>query len=210
MSDLSKLSKFLQKDYRDGYLQTAVRGNIAYQIQALREKFKLTQTAFADKLGKKQSVVSRLEDSEYGKVTVQTLLDVACSLDVALMVRFVSYPEFLTRTQNMSIEALQPQTIFESVSEGNSARRSSYDIGLLKSVGEASNRATAGTALANTAVQHLGQQSERVDVLQIITEQLEGRLGVARPAEIVQAENPGNDNSSAMNATYSNQYAATQ
>jgi len=115
VSDLSKLAKFAKKEFRDGYLQTAVRGGIAYQIQALREKFNLTQTAFAEKLGKKQSVISRLEDSEYGKVSVQTLLDIASSLDVALLVRFVSYPEFLKNTKNMSDEALKPPTIFESL-----------------------------------------------------------------------------------------------
>ena len=37
---------------------------IAYQIQALREKVGLNQTDFAKKIGKTQSVVSRLEDTD--------------------------------------------------------------------------------------------------------------------------------------------------
>lgn len=115
MIDRSKLEKFSRKEYRDSYLQTQVRGGIAYQIQALREKFNMSQTEFAAKIDKKQSVVSRLEDTDYGKVTVQTLLDIACSLDVALIVRFASYPEFVLRTQDMSITALQPKTIYESL-----------------------------------------------------------------------------------------------
>lgn len=115
MSDRNELARFKKKTFRDGYLQTATRGGIAYQIQALREKFKLTQIAFAERLGKKQSSISRLENSEYGKVSVQTLLDIACALDVALLVRFVSYPEFLKRTKDLSISALQPETIYESI-----------------------------------------------------------------------------------------------
>ena len=115
MNVLSKLAKFASKEYRDGFMQTQVRGGIAYQIKALREKFGLTQTQFAEVTGKKQSVVSRLEDTEYGKVTVQTLLDIASSLNVALLVRFISYPEFLTRTENMTVTALQPETISESL-----------------------------------------------------------------------------------------------
>lgn len=108
------LNRFLRKKYRDGYLQTKVRGLIAYQIQALREKTGLNQTDFAKKIGKTQSVVSRLEDTEYGRVTAQTLLDIACALDVALVVKFVSYPEFLFQTRDASVSALQPQTIHES------------------------------------------------------------------------------------------------
>jgi transcriptional regulator with XRE-family HTH domain len=110
------LSKFARKDYRDGYMQGRVRAGIAYQIQALRRKFGVSQTEFAAKLQKPQSVISRLENTEYGKVTVQTLLDVASSLDVALLVQFVSYPDFLQRTADMSDKALQAETIHESLS----------------------------------------------------------------------------------------------
>jgi transcriptional regulator with XRE-family HTH domain len=113
----SYLEPFERKDYRDSYLQARVRGGIAYQIHGLREKCDISQTEFATKIGKKQSVVSRLENTEYGKVTVQTLLDIACSLDVALIVQFVSYPEFLSRASDMSKNRLQPPTIFESIEQ---------------------------------------------------------------------------------------------
>jgi transcriptional regulator with XRE-family HTH domain len=114
VSDQNDLAKFDRKAYRDGYLQAKVRGMIAYQIQALREKTGLNQTDFAERIGKTQSVVSRLENTEYGRVSVQTLLDVACALDVALVVKFASYPDFLTQTRNASATALQPQTIQET------------------------------------------------------------------------------------------------
>jgi transcriptional regulator with XRE-family HTH domain len=115
VSDRNDLARFDRKAYRDGYLQAKVRGMIAYQIQALREKTSLNQTDFAERIGKTQSVVSRLEDTEYGRVSVQTLLDVACALDVALVVKFASYPDFLTQTRDASVAALQPQTIQESI-----------------------------------------------------------------------------------------------
>jgi transcriptional regulator with XRE-family HTH domain len=115
VTDLDRLTRFQRKSYRDGYLQSHVRGGIAYQIQALRDQLGLTQTDFAARVGKPQSVISRLENTEYGKVTVQTLLDIACSLDVALLVLFVSYPEFLERTQDMTAAGLQVPTIHQSV-----------------------------------------------------------------------------------------------
>jgi transcriptional regulator with XRE-family HTH domain len=113
--DPDNLKKFERKDYRDSYLQTQVRGGIAYQVRALREKSGLNQTDFANKIGKKQSVVSRLENTEYGRVSVQTLLDIACALDVALLVKFVAYPDFLGQTEDMSSRGLMVATIQETL-----------------------------------------------------------------------------------------------
>lgn len=119
MSDRN-LNKFDRKAYRDGYLRSKIRGMIAFQIQALREKTGLNQTDFAKKVGKTQSVISRIEDPEYGRVTIQTLLDIACALDVALIVKFASYPDFLFQTRDASVSALQPHTIHESIARAES------------------------------------------------------------------------------------------
>lgn len=119
----SRLAKFARKAYRDGFLQTQVRGSIAYQIQALRDKFGLSQEQFAQKTGKKQSVISRLENPEKSLPSVQTLIDIAAANDVALVVRFVSYPEFLAYSSSMSPEDLQPATVFESLEAAVTAPR---------------------------------------------------------------------------------------
>ena len=84
-------------------------------MQALRGQTGLIQTEFADQVNKPQSVISRLENTEYGKVTVQTLLEIACALDVALLVRFVSYPEFLDRTKDMSPRGLRVENVYQSI-----------------------------------------------------------------------------------------------
>jgi transcriptional regulator with XRE-family HTH domain len=68
----------------------------------------MSQEEFGRLLGKPQSVVSRLEDPEYGKVTLQTLLDIASKLDVALIVRFADYPTYLNVTSDVSPRALRP------------------------------------------------------------------------------------------------------
>lgn len=111
---VSKLRRFVDKDYRDGYLHTHVRASVAYQLKALRRKFGLSQRLMAKRVNKTQSVISRLESDDYGQMSLQTLLDIASGLDVALIVRFVSYPEFLKHASNMSEAALQPETIDES------------------------------------------------------------------------------------------------
>lgn len=142
------LRRFLSKDYRDGYLATHVRTGIALQIRALREKGELSQDDFATLTGKKQSTISRLEDTDYGRVSIQTLLDIASATGVALLVRFVDYPQFLRVTSDMSDRALAPDNIYESEerahvvqgkaifaeSEGNAWKTAGGKIGYLETL----------------------------------------------------------------------------
>jgi transcriptional regulator with XRE-family HTH domain len=117
-TDLSKLTKLSKsKPYRDAYLSGHVRTAIAYQLQALREMENLSQSAFAAKIGMKQSVVSRLENPKYGKVTIQTLLQIAIALDIALIVRFCSYPRFIKIISDVSPAAFSVDNIHRSVTQ---------------------------------------------------------------------------------------------
>jgi hypothetical protein len=59
-------------------------------------------------LDKPQSVVSRLEDPNYGRWTLQTLFDVARKLDRAVIIRFVDFPTFIRWSDDMSDEATLP------------------------------------------------------------------------------------------------------
>ena len=100
------LGKLQNRRYRHSYMSEHVRRGIAYQIRALRDQLGWSQGAFAGELGKPQSVVSRLEDPTYGKVTIQTLLEVAGAFDVALQVRFVGYSQFLRDNQDRTSVAM--------------------------------------------------------------------------------------------------------
>lgn len=84
-----------------------LRGFLADQIRALRGT--MSQAEFGRRIGKPQSVVSRLENEDYGKLGLQTLIDVATRLDVAVVVRFVDYPDFLRMTSDFSNEAVAPR-----------------------------------------------------------------------------------------------------
>jgi transcriptional regulator with XRE-family HTH domain len=96
------------KEFRDGYLDSHVKMFIAEQIKCLRGH--KSQKEFAKELGTTQSVVSRLENPEYGKVTIQTLLEIASKLDIALLVRFSGYPEFLEITSDFSEKTFKPKS----------------------------------------------------------------------------------------------------
>lgn len=115
IANLSKrlFEKLKSKSYREAYVAEHVRTGIAYQIRALRTQRGWSQKKLAEEMGKPQSVVSRLEDPDYGKVSVKTVLDGAAAFDVALLVQYVSFPEFLRRTRDVSPEALRVDSFDE-------------------------------------------------------------------------------------------------
>lgn len=113
VSDLDKLEKFLNDSYRWSYLEGYVKGGIAYQIQALREKMAMNQTEFGSLIGKPQSVVSRLEDTEYGAVNVNTLIEIANHLKIGLQIRFCDFQTVLDA--DMSPQALAVENINETI-----------------------------------------------------------------------------------------------
>jgi transcriptional regulator with XRE-family HTH domain len=106
--------KLRRKTYRQAYVEENVRTGVAYQIRALREARGWSQKRFAEILGKPQSVLSRIEDPDYGKLSVQTLLEVAAALDIALLVQYVDFPDFINRTSDVSPEALNKESFAEA------------------------------------------------------------------------------------------------
>ena len=101
------LEKLQRRAYRHAYLAEHVRQRIAYQVRALRVQRRWNQGKLSNLLGKPQSVVCRLEDPSYGKLSVQTLLEIANVYDVALEVRFVPYSLFLQKSRDVSPISMQ-------------------------------------------------------------------------------------------------------
>jgi transcriptional regulator with XRE-family HTH domain len=110
--EVGALEPFLDKEYRDEYLDGYVKGSIALQVRALREKAGLSQKQFGEEIDKPQSVVSRLEDTEYGAVNVNTLLDIAKALNVGLQVGFVDYIRVLSA--DVSPAAMKVENVYET------------------------------------------------------------------------------------------------
>jgi transcriptional regulator with XRE-family HTH domain len=100
--------RFKKEKFRKSYFARQLKVFLAAQIRALRGE--RTQTEFGELIGKPQSVVARLERESYGKVNIQTLIDIATKLDIALIVRFVSFPTFLEWTSDYSPKAFAPES----------------------------------------------------------------------------------------------------
>jgi transcriptional regulator with XRE-family HTH domain len=101
------VGKLSNKAYRIAYVREHVKTWITYQIRALREQRGWLQGKLAREMDKPQSVVSRIEDPDYGKLTLQTLFEVAAAFDVALIVKFVDYRSFLGQTRNVGRDEMQ-------------------------------------------------------------------------------------------------------
>jgi transcriptional regulator with XRE-family HTH domain len=120
-------------EFRHEYMMDQVRSYIAFQIRALREQRRWTQGDLAQASGKTQSVISRLEDPDYGKLSLQSCLEIAVTYDIPLLVQFVEWDDWLTRMSNLSPSGL---------------RKRSFDANRLLEI-RRRNRAAAETASDN-------------------------------------------------------------
>lgn len=106
---LEKFRHLKDKAYRDAYVREHIRIGLPYQIRAMREEEcrKWTQKELGDRADKPQNVISRIEDPTYGKLTLQTLLELASAFDVALVVKFVPFTKFITEFDDVSPRSLE-------------------------------------------------------------------------------------------------------
>jgi transcriptional regulator with XRE-family HTH domain len=119
------LAKFRSRKRRRTFAEQDLGSTVAAQIYALRQKHnKMTQEELAQRTEMSQARISVLENPNYRKVNVGTLQRIAAAFDVALIVRFVSFGEFLDWTVNGSQKTLAPLSFDEEFSkrtEDNSA-----------------------------------------------------------------------------------------
>ena len=117
MSGIRKnIWKYLKdRVFRQTYVEEHVRAGVAHQIKAMREARGWSQTQLAEKCGKSQSNIARIEDPDYGKFSIQTLLEIAHTFDVWLSLEFVSFGAGLARTSNRSAQALNAVSFDEEL-----------------------------------------------------------------------------------------------
>jgi transcriptional regulator with XRE-family HTH domain len=106
--------------FRREYVSENVKTGVAMQIKAMRESRGWSQIDLAQRSGKAQSAIARLEDPDYGKFTIQTLLEMADAFDVWLSVEFIAFSKGVTKTEDRSATALNA-VAFDDDWEGRGA-----------------------------------------------------------------------------------------
>ncbi len=101
------MSALKDKAYREAFVSELINTGIPFQILALREQRELTQEQFGTAVGMSQEMVSRIEDPNYGTLTLKTLKKIASGLDIGLMVRFVPFSELVEWEANITHDALK-------------------------------------------------------------------------------------------------------
>ena len=119
--DLHQIARDLHgKNFRDAYLDSSLCWVIRTQVRLIREDRGWTQEELAEKSGVSFETINRLENLEIADNAprIGTLLKLADAFDVALIVRFEAWSNYLTWlavVKTQGVDALIPRTFPESL-----------------------------------------------------------------------------------------------
>ena len=114
-SKKSLLEELKNKKFRDAYVAEHVKTSVPIQIYLLREQRHWNQSQLAERAKTTQTVISRLEDIDYGKLSISTLLKLASAFDIALLVKFIPFTRLLEEFKDNSSEALSAKSFSQEL-----------------------------------------------------------------------------------------------
>lgn len=117
------LSSLQDAEYRHEFVKERVRSSVALQIRALRkQRNDMTQKDLGDAIDMKQTWISKLENPEYGKMTVATLLRLAEAFDTDLEIKFRPFSRTLDELPSQRSNYFEVPSFEEEFGETESAQ----------------------------------------------------------------------------------------
>jgi transcriptional regulator with XRE-family HTH domain len=104
-------------EQRHYLVESQIRQGIPLQLRAMREGRGWTQQALAQKLGTTQNAISRLENPRTGQPAIATLKRIAEVFDVALIVKFAPFSEFVDSLADLSAKSVSVPAYAEEAAE---------------------------------------------------------------------------------------------
>jgi transcriptional regulator with XRE-family HTH domain len=160
------LASLRDAEYRHEFVRERVHSSVALQIRALRkQRNNMTQAELGAAIGMAQTWVSKLENPEYGKMTVETLLRLAVAFDADLEIKFRPFSRTLDTLPNQGPEYFYVPSFTDEfeTSEADTAGASRYAYG----------DATQYTITATTGLGSVGSDDTQYDQLSRIGPGLE-------------------------------------
>jgi transcriptional regulator with XRE-family HTH domain len=96
-----------QPEFSEGYAESFLDSFVATQLKVLREQNGWSQTQLAERMGKKQTVISRSERVNYSSWSISTLKQYARAFRLRLRVSFETYGSLIDEAANFSEENLR-------------------------------------------------------------------------------------------------------
>lgn len=103
------------KKFRDAFVSEHIKTGMPFQLRTMRDERGWTQGDLAKAVGKPRNVITRLEDPNYGKLTLRTLIEIASGLNVGLLVKFVPFTRLLREYEDLSPSGLSAPDIAKEI-----------------------------------------------------------------------------------------------
>lgn len=103
------IAQIADPEDRREFVRDQVRTRFAMLIRALRDQDERSwsQSELGRRMGKPQSVVSRIEDPDYGRLSLETMFEVAEAFDLPLWIDIPEWDEWFGRTKEVRKDQLE-------------------------------------------------------------------------------------------------------
>ena len=100
------LKELKSREGREALTEAFALQGIGWQVRVMRLRRGWTQKELAERAGMSQPRLSKIEDTDYGRVTISTLLKLAKAFDSSLLVRFAGFSRVVREIQDLSSDAI--------------------------------------------------------------------------------------------------------